>query len=469
MTAPSSHFPPTPVLEGACRICAEPKATVAAASLREEGAGYKKVWRTLNPIWGFGRDEVQRHCTHVERVLLTSIGEAEDRGVAVTDSYFTTRGIELPPDDIHWVAATVEERGPNGARHWVRIKPEIDEDPEDRVEIRQAEPINLPPSPSPTILVKGNWATWISTPDVQIGYWKDSEGGWHTIHDESALNIVHQIAEAAASSEGLHGWLDQGDFMDLAAPSRHNPTTIDLHVDGLNLSTARASEELARRRWLVGEEGEVIVMGGNHDIRLPKRAASEMPYLVGLKRAGDPDDEHPMLSVPYLVRARDYGVEWVSSYPGGYRILNSNLIAFHAPAYGSKALDTSRKVAARIRASAVVGHIHRRESLAENIATLRGTRTLEIWSDGTLARIDGSLPAGDSTYDNSMNRVTAPSLPETQGLLGPNMQQGCSIIHVETGGRERFSAERIAIWDGWAQWRGTEFQSTCDVEGNVLQ
>jgi hypothetical protein len=64
-----------------------------------------------------------------------------------------------------------------------------------------------------------------------------------------------------------------------------------------------------------------------------------------------------------------------------------------------------------------------------------------------------------------MNRVIPSALPDNQGVLGPNMHQGMSVLHVELGGRERFSVERIAFWDGFAQFRGQTFQASCDVEG----
>ena len=116
----------------------------------------------------------------------------------------------------------------------------------------------------------------------------------------------------------------------------------------------------------------------------------------------------------------------------------------------------------------VHGHTHRREALAENIETVKGARTLEIWSDGTWARVDGSLPASNNAHDEYMNRIIPAMLPNNQGVLGPNMHQGMSVLHVEIGARERFSVERIAFWDGFAQFRGQTFQASCDVEGVLI-
>jgi hypothetical protein len=457
------------ILEAGCRVCASGTEHQLAlvVQYRGEGWGYERIWREHNPD-GFSLENLRLHCKHVPRTVLTAVGEAEDRGEDVDiDDYFSSHGINMPPEGWNVAAATVEEQDDQGRRHWVRVRPE--QAGAERVEVRQAQPVTVKGKwPAPKVWIKTNWRTWIANPDCQIGWWRDHRDVWHTIHDERCFDLGHQVALAVAEAEGVHGWLDVGDFLDLAAPSRHHPTSIDLHVEGLNKATQRGCEELAWRRWLVGPDGESILMGGNHDIRLQKKAAQDMPYLVGLRRPGDPDDEYPILSAPYLVRAREHGVEWCSGYPNVYRPLNSNLVACHAPAYGSRALDTARKIAARVHASVIHGHTHRREALAENIGTVHGTRTLEIWSDGTWARVDGSLPANDSSFDEYWNRVTQDTAPKEQGVLGPNFHQGMSVIHVETEGRERFSVERIAFWDGWAQFRGQSFQARCDVDGTLL-
>lgn len=438
--------------------------------LREAGCGYKHIYKELKMSgYDVTRSWVQRHVADIPRNIESSIADAvDDATEEVNEGYFAARGIEEPPENMAWVAATVEERGPNGEKHWVRVKPLVEEAAAERVEIRQARPVKVTGSPPrlPRSHTQSSWQTWIVSPDAQIGYWVDSHNEWHTIHDERCFSLGHQIAAKVRSEEGIHGWLDVGDFADLAAFSRHNPTAIDLRVDGLNRTWQRGAEEFARRRWVVGEEGELVLLDANHTIRMRSKASSEMPYLVGMRRADDPVDEHPVLSVPYLTRARDYGVEWVPAWPSGYRRLNSNLAAFHAPAYGSKAMDTARKIAAKVHMSVVHGHTHRREALAENIETSNGARTMEVWSDGTWARTDGSLPSARNTYDDHGDRMTATNNASSKvGYLSESMHQGMSVVHVELGGKERFSVERVAFWDGWAQFRGQSFNADCDVDG----
>ena len=450
-----------------CPVCQSGNDALEAlvSKLRGEGRGYKYTWGVaVEQGFTVTRDQMQEHCAHVERTVMSAHADAEDRGEEKTLEWYKRHGIdELPPG---FVAGTIAIS--NGTHtSWFRTKAEQAQ--ADRVEVRQAEPVVIDAPPvSITLWTPGTWQTWMVTPDLQCGYWLDNEGNWHTIHDERAVDVTHQIGLAIAMSEGLHGWLDVGDFLDLAALSTHNPGKIDLYVGCLNKSFQRGSEILATRRYLVGENGELVVLEGNHDIRFPKMTQERMPYLVGLRRADDPEDEFPVLSVPYMCRFRDHGVVWYPSYPGGFVKLNSNLVAFHAPAYSSKALESARKISNSIHSSTIFGHVHRRESLAQNIETAQGTRTLEVWSDGTLARLDGSVPSSQQTYDDQMNRVIQTRLQPKAGLLAENWHQGFSIVHVEVDGRERFSREPIVIWDGWAQWRGETFESTVDIEGNSL-
>lgn len=457
------------VVEQDCpAICGNPSLSQFVEECRSKGWGYKRIWRVARELGhDVGRDQFQIHCQHVERTVLTAIGDAEDRGEEVTVDWLERQGIDVPKegDAVQFVAGTVAIEGPDGTS-WIRVRPiQPPGETGERVEIRQAQPVEVVGRPSLTIHVPSNWLTYLCSPDAQIGYWVDHRGTWHSTHDERTFAIGHAIAWAVAEDEGLDGWLDVGDFEDLAGPSRHNPTAIDTQVEGLNRGLQRGAEELARRRAVVVQGGEVIILGGNHDLRLRSKAQQEMPYLVGLRRPGDPEDEHPILSVPYLVRARDNNVTWVPSFPNAYYKLNSNLCAFHSPAYGSKALDTARKIAAKVHMSVVHGHTHRRESLAENIETDKGVRTIEVWSDGTWARLDGSVPSTNSTSDEEGNRMLASNVPPNVGVLSENWGQGLSIIHIEKDGAQRFSVERVAIWDGWAQFRGVTFQADCDADG----
>jgi len=471
------------------KVCASEAALADYDLLAAQGMGYKRIWQLLK--WkghDVGKHQVWRHSFHVrngfpvatgtdasfhyvedpleERDSLTAIDEYVEHAHVVDPLWYAKHGIALPPD---FRGATVEVRGPDGQRHWVRTKPDLPED--ERIEIRQAEPVTVQcgHSSGPTLIAKGNWYTAMISPDAQIGYWQDSKGNLHTIHDERCFDVGHQVANVVADAEGLDMWLDVGDFLDMASFSKFAPQTVDAPVICLNSAIQRGSEELALRRQVVGENGSVVVLDANHTIRMRAKTMALMPWMVGLRRAGEPE-EHPVLSVPFLVRARDYNVEWAPVWPSGYRMFNSNFVAVHSPVYGSKQLQTAEKLASRLHASVVFGHIHRREQLAAKIHIPgKGERSLEIFSDGCWARTDGALPSAENTYDDCGDRMTqTDNTTAVVGYLGEQMDQGFTIAHIERGGRERFSLERVILWDGWAQFRGHTFQASVDVDGCSL-
>lgn len=456
-----------------CIIGADSEANALVQKLRDEGIGYRKVYRRLKAAgYPFSRERIQEHCQHVPRNIMSAMGDAEDQAeVEIGEDWLAARGLSVP-DAYTLIAGTITELGANGLPSWLRVKPKVEELPEDRIELRQAQPLVLEGQPKVglTIHVPGDWITALVTPDLQCGYWINSNNELVSMHDEAALSVVHQVAWAIAEDEGLDIWADCGDFIDDPQASRWTPTTIDTQVRSLNATWQRASEELGRRRNVVGPEGEVIVLDGNHTTpRLNKKASQEMPWLVGMQRAGE-EDEYPLYSIPYLIRAKDYAVEWITGYGTRYRLLNSNLAIFHSVAYGSKALDSARKTAATIHCSVVHGHSHRAATLHEGIETTRhGQRTLIVWSDGCLCRTDGSVPSQKSAFDEWGNRLLVPVPNGKVGQLSEAWQQGASIIHVETTDRHRFSVENFQIWSGWTQFRGQQFQAACDVDGNPLE
>lgn len=471
----SAEGPGNQVEIGPCPICENPALASFADEHRQAGHGYRRTWRMAKLMLGsqVGKHQFQRHfsqCSDRSGSAVYGVGDAQDAAEALVDieDYFTAHGITLPPDGWKVRAATVTEKDGNGNPNWVRIAPETP-DEDERIEIRQAEPVIVQgPAPSPTVFMRGQWETWITTPDLQCGYWMDFDGNWHSTHDERAVDLTHQIARAVADSEGLAGWLDVGDYLDVAAFSTHKNGPGDMSVHALNKATQRGSDIAGIRRHILGPEGKLVILDGNHPIRMANQANNLMPWIVGLKRADDPEDEYPVLSVPFLCRFRDHGVRWINGYPGGYYRVNSNLVGMHAPVYGSQALATARKLSAVIKMSVVHGHTHRREALAVNDETDKGMRTYEIWSDGALCRVDGSVPSAKSSYNDKQDRIIASMLPDDEGLLSENWHAGLSVVHVDQSEKGLFSREAITIWGDWCMYRGVEFQATVDVEGNQL-
>jgi hypothetical protein len=436
------------------------------SKLRGEGRGYKYTWGVaVEQGFTVTRDQMQEHCAHVERTVMSAHADAEDRGEEKTLEWYKRHGIdELPPG---FVAGTIAIS--NGTHtSWFRTKADVPQ--ENRVEIRQAEPVALQfSSGSPTFLKASSWRLWAIIPDCQVGFWVDFGGRFRTTHDERSFDLGHQIISYMASQEELFGIADCGDLLDLSAAGRWDPTAIDTSVHVMNKTFERASQELAWRRQAVGKNGQVVVMSGNHDDRLRQFANKSGTWLVGLKRPGD-EEEWPVMSVPFLVRARDYDIEWIENFPGSYYKLNNNLVVMHSPKLGSKPFDTAKLIASTIHASVVHGHTHRSERASFNLETTeKGVRTFTVWSSGCWARIDGSLPSGKNSLSSYGDRLIAGEQGPNVGVLSENFHQGMDFVWVEVGGEERWSAEHVEFWGPWAQFRGHEFNAAVDADGNVLQ
>lgn len=374
---------------------------------------------------------------------------------------------------------------PSSGGSWHVVVISVPVKPSERAEVRQAKPVvvRMPKPPRPlTVIKRRSWQTWMVSPDEQIGYSRAERGGFlhelpngerirvHTTHDERWFALGHQIAAAVSADGGLHGWASPGDLADAAAFSRWDPATGDTDAEVVNLGLDRTHREMAARRQVVGPDGELLVAGSNHDERFEKFAASVQKHggrLVGLRRPGDPDDEHPMMTLPYMIRAHELGVEWVYGYPSVYRMLNRNMAILHCAQYGSKPLATARAHASKLRCNVVFGHTHRAEETSELVldADRRAVR-VDAWTDGTWGRSDGALPAGTNGHSGSRKRLAPDDLDPAHRMLPTNAHAGCSIVHVEVDGDERVEVERVRFrQDGTAFWRGVEFRAGCDPDG----
>lgn len=317
-------------------------------------------------------------------------------------------------------------------------------------------------------MVSSDWQQWILTPDPQIGYHRDRNGEYHTIHDERAFDVAHQAACMLRDDGGLHGWADAGDFLDYSQLSRFDSSQAHIGADLMNLAHARGDRELGERRAVVGPDGPVIIAGANHDRWAAWLKRIKAQNLQQMERPRH-EERYPPFSAPWWVNAEEHGVHWGVGYPNSYYALNSNLVVMHAPVMASQAAGTARKIAERVHASVYFGHIHRRERIAVNTHDPeKGTRTFEVWSDGCLARTDGAVP-GSGGEDNFGEPVLATAgVSEGEGSIGPNWHQGFTIARVERGGRERFEINQVSIWDGWAALGGQEITARCDADGSPL-
>ena len=279
-------------------------------------------------------------------------------------------------------------------------------------------------------------------PDPQIGYWRNLDTNELTaMHDEAAIDCALEIAKAVQP----HQIVNLGDYLDLAEFS----SKFAVHPEFVH--TTQASIDyghrlLARQRAILGPDGDLALLAGNHDDRLGKCILQNARAALRLRRAEDPES-WPVMSVPYVLRVDDLGCTYVDGYPAGSLKLadgtdqQSPLFAVH-----ERGLDMA-KVAKAQRQSYVQGHKHTVAMHSETYELDGQPVDVESWSFGCLCRNDGFVP---STKGASSDRGGAVRRIES-------WQHAVGVITVAPSGA--WSIEGVRIRDGVAMFRGKEYRA----------
>jgi predicted phosphodiesterase len=288
-----------------------------------------------------------------------------------------------------------------------------------------------------------DWHTAVIVPDAQVGYWRDLETGeLQPFHDEAALQVVLKAVKRLQPQLVVL----LGDMLDLAEFSRFDQEpgfalTTQASIDRLHLFLAELRAN--------APDAEIRYLEGNHDRRLQKSIVNNAKAAFGIRRAADPPDAWPVLSVPFLLRLDDLGVEYVGGYPAGITWINENLACVH----GSKVRSAGSTAAAVIddeRVSVIFGHIHRiefqsktRRVYAPDAPSNIAAKHSFAASPGCLCRIDGTVPSTKGSTDPMGRPVAAVE----------NWSQGFGVVTYQSGNGP-FAYECVSIYSGEALLRG---------------
>jgi predicted phosphodiesterase len=282
----------------------------------------------------------------------------------------------------------------------------------------------------------GSWDKAVVLPDIQFGYYRESDEGLTAIHDEEAVDIALRIIRQIRPAKIVM----VGDNLDLAEFGRYR----------LSPAFQRTTQATIDRATLFGAQlraaspdAEIIWLAGNHEERLPNYVLDNARAAFGVKRAGE---KWPVLSVPHLCRLDDHGIEFRPGYPAAHVWLNERIRVIHGELVRSNGM-TAHRYLAREKVSVVYGHIHRREWAEVTREDHDGRpATILAMSPGTLARIDGAVPSTKGGID----------LDGRPLRRHEDWQQGIAVITYEPGDG-RFYVEQVPIHSGWAMYRDREY------------
>lgn len=305
--------------------------------------------------------------------------------------------------------------------------------------VHQAQPVVLgaPKSAKPR---KSKHTVHIALPDPQIGY-RALDGNLDPFHDESAMAVALQITAWLEENDRLDTVINLGDFLDLPAQGRFEQEAA--FAGTTQAAFDRGHLFLQEQRNAAGPRAKIVLIEGNHDRRMEKFIVTNTLSAFGLRRANT--TEIPAMSIPYLLRLEEIGVEYIDAYPAGAYWITENLRAIH----GNKARSNGSTAAAYTNAdphiSTIFGHAHRLEIQSRTVYNGSGAIRSAAISPGCLCRVDGAVP--------SVNGST--HIDGTPAKHFENWQQGVAVITIEPNGE--YFTELVQIKEGQAWFRGKKF------------
>jgi hypothetical protein len=287
---------------------------------------------------------------------------------------------------------------------------------------------------------KGAYKVAVILPDPQIGY-RDLKGKLDPFHDEKAMDVAIQITGWLEEHERVDSVINLGDFLDLPAQGRFEQEPAFAHTTQHAID--RGHKFLQEQRAAAGPKAHIVLIEGNHDRRMEKFVVSNAASAFGLKRANM--DEIPVMSIPYLLRLDEIGVEYIDAYPAGAYWLNDKLRAIHGDKVRSAGSTAAAYTNHSPHISTIFGHVHRQELQSRTVFDRKGPIKSQAISPGCLCRVDGAVPSvnGSTKIDGS---------PAT---FYENWQQGVAVVSYKDTGE--FFTELVQINDGVAVFRGREF------------
>jgi hypothetical protein len=314
--------------------------------------------------------------------------------------------------------------------------PVVDRGPAVKLDRRYRKPVEV-----------DGWRTAVIWPDTQVGYYRDVSGELVPTHDEAAIALALDLVRTIRPAKLIR----VGDDLDLPELGKYRTTPA--FADTTQASIDRNTLLGAEQRAAAGPEAELVYLAGNHEERLSNYLLDNARAAFGLRR-GQTTDGWPVMSVPYLCRLDEHGIDYRPGYPASdYTLVDGELDIVHGRHVTSRGQTAHKYLDDADKVSVLYGHIHRREYAARTFRHRGRARIIYAASPGCLARIDGAVPSTKGGTDLDGRPLIVAGREDWQLGLG------LVHYHPETG---RHVYENVAIeLDGptrWAHYRGRLYE-----------
>ena len=293
----------------------------------------------------------------------------------------------------------------------------------------------------------GNWRKAVILPDIQAGYYRNTDDTLEPTHEEGALDLASEFVRQVKPEQVIL----VGDNLDLPEFGKYLTTPSFMRTTQATIDWAT---KFCARLRAAAPDAEIVWLAGNHEERLPKWLASNASAAYGLRRGRVEKDlplGWPVLSVPFLCRMDEFGVEYRPGYPAANHWITPRLKIIHGDKVKSRG-STAHMYLTQEKVSVIYGHIHRREWAEITREDHDGPRTIMAASPGCLARIDGAVPS----YGQGLDLDGRP-LPRHE-----NWQQGVAVIdyNTDTG---NFYYQQVPIFNEegtpWMRFENKEYRA----------
>lgn len=255
--------------------------------------------------------------------------------------------------------------------------------------IQQAAPVQvlLPSSSHGTVDRDSKYKLSLKCADTQIGYRWFQDGTLDPFHDDKAMDLFVTVCRLYQPDNITI----LGDFIDLPAQGRFSQEAAFAQTTQLALD--RGHQFLAQLR-AAAPDAEIILIEGNHDLRMKTFIESNALAAFGLRQADAKPDDWPVMSLPFLLRLDELDIDYVDAYPAATHWDNNLTRNIHGTRANSKGSTMAQYVHELPHVNTWAGHTHRAEVVYRTVLGARG-EAIESYAanPGVLCRTDGAVPS----------------------------------------------------------------------------
>lgn len=252
--------------------------------------------------------------------------------------------------------------------------------------IEQATPTEVIVAGKPPTPARDGLMLSMKSADSQIGYRALSDGTYEEFHDWEAMMVFAE----ACRQEQPETIVILGDFLDLPSNGKYVQEAGFARTTQMSLDTGH--------QWLsilvaVCPNSHIVIVEGNHDKRMQNFIEQNALAAFGLRRAGLPD-EWPVMSLKYLLRLDELGIEYQDAYPAATYWDDDTTRNIHGTRANSKGSTMSQYSNDLPHINTWAGHTHRTEIVYKTVLGARGI-PIESYSanPGCLCKTNGTVPS----------------------------------------------------------------------------